>query len=355
VTPRYSDPASWSWEERGPVLVNEINPGFAEGGAECAAFPSDPGAASALVTRKLREFDERASPGRSRRFPRGAASVRNPHRHVRETRGQRPRRRIRFALRHHRAVRGRAAADRQAVIARVAIHREEAVRVAAPQVREQQHAETGGVGAAARPAVVTFLIPRDAAPGPAEVAVVRTDGTSSKTHAVLERVAPGLMSASVDGRGVAKAWAGDVPVFRCAADCEALPIPAGATVRFIGTGFRNARSVRVIAGEKTARVISYGAMREPGRDELKVEMPEVEGDADVLLWADGVLSNVVRVRASTPGELALATQKAETFCATRRQAGHYVRNYFNRSFNFNRLEAAARTFCPDYAFARFAS
>jgi hypothetical protein len=48
-------------------------------------------------------------------------------------------------------------------------------------------------------------------------------------------------------------------------------------------------------GERHARVVSYGRTNESGRDQLVVEVPEAGGDADVVMWADGVLSNVVRI------------------------------------------------------------
>jgi uncharacterized protein (TIGR03437 family) len=310
-----------------PLLVSGLDPNLAEGGPECAAFPSDPGAAAALVERRLREFDEGGvswtissfRPGKLvtdwRYFvgtklddgwvcgtPMGAGLGMSLLAHMQ---GEDPH--GLFAVNgdagnYRLPVGGRAHAygpvmAEKAVVAgpgplplrlgNVSVH----IKDVRDVTRIAPLLYTGGGWAH-----ITFVIPEATAPGRAEISVVRTDGTRSTTHALLGTVAPGLMSASIDGRGVAKAFVGDAPMFRCPADCEPLPIAPGAAVRFIGTGFRHAKSVKVMVGEQVARVLSYGPMTEPGRDQLVIEMPEGTGDADVLMWADGVLSNVLRVR-----------------------------------------------------------
>jgi uncharacterized protein (TIGR03437 family) len=149
---------------------------------------------------------------------------------------------------------------------------------------------------------INFVVPEGSAPGPAEIAVVRTDGSRSVAKALLGRTAPGLASASQDGRGVAKAFAGDAPMFHCAYDCDPLPIAAGSQARLEGTGFRRASKIRVLMGESEAKVVAFGPLPGwPGKDQLTVEIPRAEsGDRDVLMWADGVLSNVVRIRIVAP-------------------------------------------------------
>ncbi len=155
--------------------------------------------------------------------------------------------------------------------------------------------------AAAGWAHINFIVPGASAPGPAEIAVVRTDGSKAVTKTLLGRAAPGLASASMDGRGVAKAWADGRPAWKCAYDCDPVAIRPGERVRFEGTGFRAASSVRAMLGECDARVISVESMTDaPGKDWVTVEIPSLPaGDFDVVMWADGALSNVVRVRIGT--------------------------------------------------------
>ncbi len=105
---------------------------------------------------------------------------------------------------------------------------------------------------------INFIVP--AGPGPAEIAIVCTDGTQAVARTILGQAAPGLGSASLDGRGVAKAWT-----------------------------------------DADARVVQYGPMADaPGKDWVVLEIPAMPpGDTEVLMWADGVLSNVLRVRIGT--------------------------------------------------------
>jgi uncharacterized protein (TIGR03437 family) len=320
---RWSDPLP---PER-PLLVSGLDPNLAEGGPECAAFPSDPGNAAALVERRLREFDEgdvswvvsSFRPGKLitdwRYFvgtklddgwvcgtPMGAGLGMPLLAHVR---GEDPH--GLFAVNgdagnYRLPVGGRAHAYGPVMAEKALVAGPGPLPLRLGNVSVQIKDARGVMRTApllytgAGWAHITFVLPEATAPGRAEISVVRTDGTRSTTHALLGAVAPGLMSASIDGRGVAKAFVGDAPTFRCEADCEPLPIAAGASVRFIGTGFRHAKSVKVMVGEKMARVLSYGPMDEPGRDQLTIEMPEGSGDLDVVMWADGVLSNVLRVR-----------------------------------------------------------
>jgi hypothetical protein len=65
VTPRYAttrtDEDRWrqfgDLSTRAPVLVNDMDPQLDRKSAECAAFPSDPGAATKLVQENLAYFD----------------------------------------------------------------------------------------------------------------------------------------------------------------------------------------------------------------------------------------------------------------------------------------------------------
>ena len=87
---------------------------------------------------------------------------------------------------------------------------------------------------------VTFVVPPEAAVGPAEIAVLRTDGSESAAKVIVADVAPGFFSASADARGAA---VGDVtqrssnggpaatfPASECVGyACRAVPIPLSAS------------------------------------------------------------------------------------------------------------------------------
>src|ERR1035441_1733938 len=71
----------------------------------------------------------------------------------------------------------------------------------------------------------TFLVPETSAVGPARVAVVRSDGSSSTAPVIIADVAPGVFTASADARGavmgeVVQRWAdsGQTKTF-AAAEC----------------------------------------------------------------------------------------------------------------------------------------
>jgi uncharacterized protein (TIGR03437 family) len=328
-TPSYADPASWDLPDTGtPVLVNGLDPGLDEQSPECAGFPADPGAATRLFRDKLKSFDDRRiswtissfRPGRLIADYRyfvgtklddgwtcgvpGAAGLgmlllaqlwnSDPHGlfAVNGDSGG-----YRLPIGGRATVYGPTLADRE----RYAPPGPLPTRLGNLSIRIT---DSHGVArlapllyAAAGWAHINFIVPADAAPGPAEIAVVRSDGTRAVAKAILGRVAPGLASASLDGRGIAKAWTSERPAWKCAPDCEPLPLHAGTKIRLEGTGFRSAASLRVMVGDRDARVVSFGPIPGvPGKDRLTIELPEVPaGETDVLIWADGVLSNIVRV------------------------------------------------------------
>jgi cytochrome c peroxidase len=163
---------------------------------------------------------------------------------------------------------------------------------------------------------LTFVVPDNVAPGPAEFAIVRTDGSSSSARAVIADIAPGLLSASLDGRGPAKAQVIEhladgstrmSDTYQCSGyACRTLPIHlsrgVSATLRLEGNGFRHARSnadFNVMIGEVSVPIISYGPEPGmPGRDWLTVNLPADligYGETDLFLRVNGALSNVVRI------------------------------------------------------------
>lgn len=328
VVPRYTDPASWQLPA-GSILLRGLDPGLDEDSPECRAFPADPGAAARLLRQKLQSFDDRGVSWIASSFRPGRLIA--DYRYFVGTKldngwtcGAPSAAGLGMLLLAHLwnadpnglfAVNGDSGGYRRPIGGRATVY--------GPTLADAEHypppgplptrlgnlsvrvTDSRGVGrlasllyAAAGWAHINFIVPAAAAPGPAEIAVVRADGTRAVTRTVLGRAAPGLGSASLDGRGVAKAWRDGVPAWRCSADCDPLPLRAGSQVRFEGTGFRGASSVRAMVGECDARVVSFGPMQGvPGKDWVTIEIPDTPaGDADVLMWADGVLSNVVRIR-----------------------------------------------------------
>ena len=159
-------------------------------------------------------------------------------------------------------------------------------------------------------------MPPAAAPGPAEVAIVRTDGSVSAANVYLADIAPGFFSASADARGAA---VGDVtqrdlatgetrsfPLSECSGyACRAVPVALSpnvrTSVRLAGSGFRNAgpgANIRVTIGDIAVRVLSHGAMDDVGRDQVTIELPAALGnlgETDLTMTVNGKLSNVVRI------------------------------------------------------------
>lgn len=165
-------------------------------------------------------------------------------------------------------------------------------------------------------AYLNFVVPDNSAPGPAEVAIVRTDGSRSSARSLIADVAPGLLSITTDGRGPAKALVSqrvrESPVrtsvaSKCSGyDCRTVPILLSpgtlSTLRLEGTGFRHARSnleFQVMIGDVAVPVLSFGPVGgNPARDQLMVRLPDEligYGETDLLVKVNGVSSNVVRI------------------------------------------------------------
>ena len=165
-------------------------------------------------------------------------------------------------------------------------------------------------------AQVTFVVPEGTAAGQAEVAVVRSDGTSSAGRVEIAELAPGFWTAAHDGRGpvigqvtqkLASGKTAKFPAWECAEGaCRTVAIPLGGgmetTVRLEGTGFRHAAAsakVRVTVGDVDVPVLSFGALPGMGRDQVTVRLPDElrgRGEVDVVLTVDGAISNVVRMK-----------------------------------------------------------
>jgi uncharacterized protein (TIGR03437 family) len=164
-------------------------------------------------------------------------------------------------------------------------------------------------------AQINFVIPGECATGEAEVAVVRADGSVSRSKVWIADVAPALFTLIPDGRSAA---AGQVtqrsagkpnksfPTWECEqSSCRAVPIPlspgATTTVRLLGSGFRYAGEhpdVHAIVGGIPAPVLSMGRSTEPGNDQLTIRLPDAlngVGETDLHFTVNGQISNVVRI------------------------------------------------------------
>jgi uncharacterized protein (TIGR03437 family) len=336
-------------ESRVPVLATGLDPHLDEDSAECSAFPADPAEAARAVTANLDYFDERGiswiissfRPGRlisDSRYFNGTklddgwtcgagwgmsgigmlllAHLWNAHPHGL------------FAVNgdagSYLLARGGRVTAYGPIFAERALEGGPGpvlptslgnVSVRITDSRGAQHAAPllyTGAGWS----YLSFIVPDAVAAGPAEVAIVRSDRSVSVAHALIADIAPGLASASLDGRGAAKCEAiqrladgttRTSPTYQCAGpDCRAVPIPlsrgVATTLRILGTGFRHARSTadfEVTVGEVSVPVLSFGAVTGmPGRDQITVRLPDSligAGETDLYLRAGGVLSNVVRL------------------------------------------------------------
>jgi uncharacterized protein (TIGR03437 family) len=336
--------------ERVPVLVNGLDPQFDQDSAECAAFPHDPAEASSLVEDNLTYFDTHSIswtisslvPGRLvsdyryftwTKLDDGWTCGESPSRDgiamvllshlwnadphglfaVSQTSGG-----FLMARGSTATAYGPILADREMsggkpwtkTLGNISVRVTDSRGVA----RLAPLLHTGGGWAQ-----VTFIVPDDTAPGPAEVAVVRTDGTSSAAWVAIEDVVPGIWSASQDGRGPAIGWVRqalpdgrtlETPSWKCSGyECRTAPIPLGngasTTVRLEGTGFRHAdphARVRVTVGGMAVPVESFGPLPDMGRDQVTIRLPgelKGKGEMDLVMTVNGMPSNVVRIRCGT--------------------------------------------------------
>ena len=168
---------------------------------------------------------------------------------------------------------------------------------------------------------LNFVVPPDAAEGPAEVAVVRSDGSRSRAGIIITGVAPGFWTATNDARGPAIGKAtvrladgrrAVTPLSECSrAGCRTVPIPmtpgAETTVRLDASGLRNAGPkavLQVTVDGAAVPVLSFGSAEGPGRDQLTIQLPGTlsgRGEVDLTARVNGELSNVVRIRIGGPG------------------------------------------------------
>ncbi len=329
---------------RSPVLVSGLDPGLHENSPACAAFPRDPTGATELVEANLRYFDARRiswiigsfQPGSliaDQRFFVGTklddgwicghapATVGlglvllghlwqiEPHSlfAVNGDSGG-----MRLARGGISTMYGRILADREMTAGAAPLP----LGFANVSVRVT---DSRGIARMARLLAtragwteISFVVPPESAAGPAAIALLRTDGSRTGTRALITDVAPGINTATSEGRGPAKATAfqegAAFPTWACAGpyDCRTLPIPlsprARTTLRLEGNGFRHAgpgASIQAVAGRVRLPVLSIRPVPEsPGRDYVTLSLPDDligRGETDLFVRIAGALSNVVRV------------------------------------------------------------
>jgi len=347
VSPRYAGTqAVWdrmrAAAEKVPVLADGLDPELAMAGGECSAFPADPGAATKLVETKLAWLDQQQISSTLSSFtaghlvtdywgfngtklddgwtcrqptavPAGLGIVLLSHLWRASPLGL-------FAVSQSRGglelgrgaiatVYGPTLADED-LSARSPLPTELgniSVQITDSRdvVRLAPLLYTG-----AGWSFVNFIVPEECATGPAELAIVRKDGSTAKSRVQIRDVAPALLTAPSDGRGAAVAFVTQhggteksVPAWTCEGGCRTLPIPfsrdGATTVQLLGSGFRFARdtkNIRAVANGIPVPVVSVAPAPVPGNDQLTIQLPDSligAGEVEFYFRVDGELSNVV--------------------------------------------------------------
>ncbi|HEY4084316.1 MAG TPA: hypothetical protein VGM43_00180, partial [Bryobacteraceae bacterium] len=346
VSPRYTPSADdldriARIAEARPVLADGMDPGFFTDSSDCSAFPSDPAAAAAVVERRLKFLDDHNISWTISSFQPG--KMISDYRYLIGTRLERgwtctqqaPDLAVGIGvavLSHlwHTTPDGLFPVN--SMLGGFTVARGGVVSTYGPTLADHQESprhgtwqyHLGGVSirvsdskGVARLApmlyagggwqIINFMVPPASAPGPADVTIVRDDGSSTTGRIVVTDVTPGLWSNNAESRGIVTGKVtqhfrnGHVLVLD-----TTKPIPLAAGVRTIismpGTGFRYVHSrdsLRVTIGGEPAKVLSFGpAGGTPWDDQVTVEIPNDLKDAglvDVWFTADGALSNVVQL------------------------------------------------------------
>ncbi len=355
VAPRYAAPPDEldhiaSLAETIPVLADGMDPEFFADSAECKAFPADPAAASALMEQRLTFFDDHNISWTISSFQPGKLIA--EYRYIIGTRLERgwtcnPKDRDIVVglgivvLSHLWKTSPSGLFPVNCMLGGFVVARGAVVSTYGPTLADHMEnhkpgiypTKLGGVSirvtdskGVARLApmlyagggwqIISFVVPAASALGPADVTIVRDDGSTTTGRIVVTDLAPGVWTKNSESRGEVVGYVtqrsadGKVHTFEastCGKDgCRAIPIPLSAktrtTVRMPGTGFRYVHGhgdIQVTIGGRNVKVLSWGRDPEtPYNDQLVVEIPnELRGAGDVDLWftVDGVLSNVVRM------------------------------------------------------------
>jgi len=170
------------------------------------------------------------------------------------------------------------------------------------------------------PTQVNYLIPVGTSPGPAMVTLSSGDGSTATGTVQIANVAPSLFSANANGQGVAAAIILRVlnngsqiiePISNWNADLNrfvATPIDLGEEGQQVylvlfGTGIRYRSGLSGLTtsiGGTDATVLYAGAQNDfIGLDQINLLLPRTlvgRGEVDVVVTADGITSNTLRVR-----------------------------------------------------------
>ncbi|HEX3185378.1 MAG TPA: lamin tail domain-containing protein [Pyrinomonadaceae bacterium] len=145
----------------------------------------------------------------------------------------------------------------------------------------------------ASPTEVIFVVPENTAVGPGEIVVTNLDGFSTKAQALITSAAPGVFTASGDGKGEGIILDSD-SITRGPFD----PSNGQRRLSIFATGVRHATSVAVTIGGQSTLVETVARADLPGLDEVHVLLPvslSGTGTTTLSLIADGVTSNPVSV------------------------------------------------------------
>jgi cytochrome c peroxidase len=319
-----------------PLLANGLDPQLTRAGPECAAFPSDPGAASRLIEDLLTQFDQRSiswtistlEPGKlidnyagydwsklddgwtcgEPYTGAGIGMALLSHLWSADAHGvftvNQPAGGLVIARGANASAYGRIMAEHEAQSERLPLTLSNiSIRVTDSRgVSRLAHLSWTGAGWSS----TNLLIPENSAPGPAEVTIVRSDGSKTASRIFIADAAPGLWTATYDGRGPVigrvSQGASQFPAWDCSKVCRTVPIPlspgVSTTVRLDGVGFRFASSVRAFVDGVSVPVESFGPNPGGSRDHVIVKLPDQligRGEVDLFLIANGTLSNVARI------------------------------------------------------------
>lgn len=159
-----------------------------------------------------------------------------------------------------------------------------------------------------------FVIPKDSAVGPALMTIVRDDGSRLSGNITVADTAPGFLTGhSCRGPAIGSATetfqdgrTATTVLSACQGiHCQTVPVPmtnrAVTTIAIVSSGFRYAASAKdidvTIAGLRVP-VVSYGPGKDPGQDLLTVEIPAAlrgVGETDLIGHVNGRPANVVRI------------------------------------------------------------
>ena len=163
---------------------------------------------------------------------------------------------------------------------------------------------------------INFVVPDESAPGPAEVAILRSDGSVVSGPAMIAEIAPGLSGKEGNGRGPATGQAiqrypdghqkvteiGTCDDSHCWTNEIRLSPTTEMIVKLVGNGVRHVRALSDLAatiGGIGVPVLAHNPGPDPGLDQITLRLPMIlqgMGESDLIVTAGGHVSNVVRIQ-----------------------------------------------------------